>query len=56
MVIILTTSSNPDDQEKAKQYKEAVEAYVGIIDNYPDSIEMPIAKKYKAQIEELAGE
>lgn len=42
--------------EKAKQYKEAVEAYVGIIDNYPDSIEMPIAKKYKAQIEELAGE
>lgn len=42
--------------EKAKQYKEAVEAYVGVIDNYPDSAEMPTAKKYKAQIEELAGE
>jgi tetratricopeptide (TPR) repeat protein len=42
--------------EKAKQYKEAVEAYVGVIDNYPESAEVPTAKKYKAQIEELAGE
>ncbi|MFN8353485.1 MAG: tetratricopeptide repeat protein [Spirosomataceae bacterium] len=42
--------------EKAKQYKEAVETYAKVVDEYPQSAEVITAKKYKAQIEELAGE
>lgn len=42
--------------EKAKQYKEAIEAYSNIIDNFPESAELPNAKKYKAMVEGLAGE
>ena len=43
-------------QEKAKQYKEAVESYNTITEKYPLSAEFGSAKKYKAQAEGLAGE
>ena len=43
-------------QEKAKQYKEAVATYTKIVDEYPQAVEVNNAKKYRSQIEELAGE
>lgn len=42
--------------EKAKQYKEAVEAYTTVIDSYPESPELANAKKFRAAAEGLAGE
>ena len=43
-------------QEKAKQYKDAALSYSTIIEKYPLSAEYLTAKKYKAQVEDLAGE